>query len=67
MPLDWGSFDAGGAVLDLLQLQEQFVGMLVGPAAELAAIIGQHRFDPGGVYLPIQPIVDRRSIGSKLN
>ena len=29
----------GGSVLDLFELQEEFVGMLVGPPAELTAII----------------------------
>lgn len=39
------AFDADGVVLDLLQLQEEFVGLLVGPSAEFAAIVGQHGFD----------------------
>ena len=43
--------DPGGAVLDLFQLQEQLVGMPVGPAAELAAVVGQHGLDPGLVLL----------------
>ena len=34
----------GGAVLDL-ELQEQLVGMLVGLAAELATVVGQHGVD----------------------
>jgi len=37
----------GGAVLDLLELQEQLVGMAVGPAAELAAVVREHGGDPG--------------------
>lgn len=40
-----------GAVLDLLDLQEEFVRMLVGPAAELAAIVGEHDLDPLAVFL----------------
>ena len=38
------ALDAGGAVLDL-ELQEQLVGMLVGLAAELATVVGQHGVD----------------------
>ena len=33
-------------VLDLLDLQEEFVRVLVGPAAEFPAIVRQHRLDP---------------------
>lgn len=31
----------GGAVFDALELQEQFVGVAVGPAAELASVVAQ--------------------------
>lgn len=40
-----------GAVVDVLELQEQLVGMLVGPAAELPAVVGQHGLDFGVVRL----------------
>ena len=43
--------DPRGAVFDPLQLQEQLVGVLVGPAAELAAIVGEYSFDLGVVLL----------------
>lgn len=36
----------GGSMLDLLQLQEEFVWVLVGSATELAAVVGQHGLDP---------------------
>ena len=39
--------DPGGAVLNGLQLQEQFVGMLVGAAAEFPAIVRQDNVDLG--------------------
>lgn len=42
---------ACGAVLDLLQLQEQLIGVLVFPAAVLAAVVGQHGVDAGIVLL----------------
>lgn len=29
-------------MLDLLELQEQLIRMLIGPSAELAAIVGQY-------------------------
>jgi len=45
------ALDAGGAVLDLLELQEQLVRMLIGPAAELAAIVRQHGVDLGVALL----------------
>ena len=38
-------------MLDVLQLQEQFIGVLVWPAAELPAIVGQHHLDLGFVRL----------------
>lgn len=41
----------GGAVLDLLELQEQLIGMFVGPAAELSSVVRQYRGDPGIVRL----------------
>jgi hypothetical protein len=41
------AFDPGGAVLDVLELEEQLVGMLVRPAAELAAVVAEDRGDPG--------------------
>ena len=39
--------DLGGAVLDLLQLQEQLIGVSTRPAAELSAMIGEHGLNPG--------------------
>lgn len=38
-------FDLGGAVLDQLEQDEQSVGMAVGAAAELAAVVRQHHLD----------------------
>lgn len=38
---------ACGAVADVLELQEQLVRVLVGPAVELTAVVGQHRLDFG--------------------
>ena len=38
-------------MLDLLELEEELVGMLVRPAAELAAVVAQDRGDPGLVLL----------------
>jgi len=43
--------DPGSLVLDILELQEQLVGMAVLAAAELAAIVGEHRVDLGSVRL----------------
>lgn len=37
--------DLGVAVLDVLQRQQQLVGMTFGLAAELATVVGQYRFD----------------------
>jgi hypothetical protein len=33
------SFEPGGAMLDLFELQEQLLGVLIGPTAEFAAIV----------------------------
>ena len=43
--------DPGSAVFDVFQLQEQLVGVLVGTALELAAIVGQNHLDPGVLSL----------------
>ena len=43
--------DPRRAVLHVLQLQEQFIGVLVWPTAELPAIVGQHHLDLGLVRL----------------
>jgi hypothetical protein len=45
------ALDAGLAVLDALKLQEQLVGMTIGPAAELAAVVGEHGLDLDAVRL----------------
>ena len=37
--------DLGGAVLDAFELEEELVGVLVGPAAELASVVGEDGFD----------------------
>jgi len=37
--------DLGGAVLDAFELEEELVGVLVRPAAELAAVVGEDGFD----------------------
>jgi hypothetical protein len=39
--------DPGGAVLDGLELEEELIRMLVGAAAELAAVVGEHDVDLG--------------------
>lgn len=39
--------DLGRAMLDLLELQEQLVGVAIGPAAELAAVVAEHGANPG--------------------
>ena len=46
-----GPFDPGGTVGDALQLQEQLVGVLVHPPAELAAVVAKHGFDDGAMLL----------------
>ena len=38
-----GSTDEGNAVVDFLELQEEFVEVLVGPAAKVAAVAAQDR------------------------
>ena len=44
--------DPGGLVGDALQLQEQLVGMLVRPPAELAAIVGADRLRQATLHDP---------------
>lgn len=46
-----GPADLRGAVFDLLELQEELVGVLVRPAAVLAAVVAQDRLDLHGVLL----------------
>jgi hypothetical protein len=41
-PIRLRALHAGLAVLDTLELEEQLVGMAVGPTAELAAIVREH-------------------------
>lgn len=43
--------DPGGAVSDAFELEEELVGVLVGPAAEFAAVVGKDGFDGGLVFL----------------
>lgn len=43
------ALDLCGAVLDLLELEEQLIRVPVGPAAELPAVIGEHRGDARAV------------------
>ena len=46
---------ARGSVLDLFELQEEFVGLPIGVAAELADIVGKHhdtRPTPGSSSTP---------------
>lgn len=43
--------DPGGLVHDVLELKEQLVGMAVGPATELAAVVAEHGVDGGAVGL----------------
>ena len=45
------ALDAGGTMLDVLELQKQLVGMLVGPPAELTAVVGEHGVDFRGMRL----------------
>ena len=45
--------DLGFAVLDAFELEEQLVGMAVGPAAELAAIVRQHGLDRHAMFLEV--------------
>ena len=40
------SSDLSGAMLDFLELQEEFVGMLLSTAAEFPPVIAEDRFDP---------------------
>ena len=37
--------DLGGAVGDAFELEEELVWVVIGAAAEFAAIVGEHRFD----------------------
>jgi hypothetical protein len=46
-----GPADPGGLVLDALQLEEQLVGMLIRPAAELAAIVRQYDIHASALLL----------------
>ena len=41
-----GSADLGGAVLDLVQLEEQLLAMAVGATAELTPVVAQYGRDP---------------------
>jgi hypothetical protein len=45
------TFDTGGAVFDVLELQVEFIGVLVGSSAELAAIVTENNLDLGIVCL----------------
>ncbi len=45
------ALDQGGAVLDLLELEEELVGVANGPTAELPPVVGEHRSDAGLVLL----------------
>jgi hypothetical protein len=36
-------------MLDALELQEQFVGMTIGPTAEFSAVVGEHGLDRDAV------------------
>lgn len=43
--------DRGGAVGDPLPLQEEFLGVSIGPAAELPAVMAEDGVDAGGMLL----------------
>jgi len=43
--------DPGSLVLDAFELQEELVGVAILATAEFAAIVGEHRVDPGRVRL----------------
>lgn len=43
--------DFRGAVLDVLELQEQLIGMSVRPSADLAAVVAEAHSDRGAVRL----------------
>jgi hypothetical protein len=43
--------DPGGAVLDVLKLQEEFVRVVVRPPAELATVVTNDKFDPCLLFL----------------
>jgi len=43
--------DLGGAVLDLLELEEQLAGVAIGPAVELAPVAREHGVDPSALSL----------------
>jgi hypothetical protein len=45
------SVDPGSLVLGVFELQKQLVGVAVLAAAELAAVVGEHRVDLGSVRL----------------
>ena len=45
------TLDAGLAVLDALELEELLIGMAIGPAAELAAIVREYGLDRDAVRL----------------
>ena len=55
--------DPGGAMLDLLELEEQLVGVAIGPAAGLAAIVRQHGGDLGSVRLEARQHVIVHQVG----
>ena len=42
---------AGGAVFDLFELKEQFVGMPIRPATVFPSVFAEHGADPGAVFL----------------
>lgn len=46
-----GPSDAGGAVLDLLKLEEQFLRMGIGPSTELPPVIREDRCNANAVFL----------------
>jgi len=49
----------GLAVLDALELQEQFVGMAVGPAAELSTVVAERGLDGHAVRTAAREAADR--------
>jgi hypothetical protein len=60
-----GPADLGGPVLDVLELEEELVGMPVGTPTELAAVVGEHGVDLDAVLVeegqhPVVQDVDGR-------
>ena len=60
-----GPADLRGAVFDLLELDEELVGVLVRPAAVLAAVVAQDRLDLHSVLLEEGQRVDVQDLNGR--